>query len=188
MGLIAKDTGGNFEPVPAGTHVARCYLLADIGEQEMTFKGETKVMHKIIVGWELPHERIEFEKDGEKLNRPMAISKTYTLSLNEKANLRHDLAGWRGRDFTKEELEGFDLHDIVGKPCQVSVVHRESNGKTYANVSGVVAVTKGMTVPEAELPEIVYDLDDPKDEVFAKLPEWIRRKIAGDEDEDVTFP
>ena len=40
--------------------------------------------------------------DFDGVDKPIAISEFYTLSLNEKANLRRDLVGWRGRSFTGE--------------------------------------------------------------------------------------
>ena len=55
--------------------------------------------------------------------KPRAISETYTNSLGEKANLRKMLENWRGRAFTQEEMDGFDLRNVLGKACMISVVH-----------------------------------------------------------------
>jgi hypothetical protein len=67
--------------------------------------------------------------------KPFTVSKFYTASLGEKANLRADLKNWRGRDFTDEELAGFEAKNILGKPCMLSVVETESEGKTYSNIA-----------------------------------------------------
>lgn len=167
MGLIAKD-GGNkdFETTPSGTHLAICYLLADLGQQETNFG----MKPKIVIGWELPFEKMA---DG----RPFGCSKMYTLSLNEKANLRHDLEAWRSKKFTDDELQGFDIRAVLGKPCQVTIVHDTKDGKTYSNVAGVAAVARGMTVPERHNDLVSFDMDDPDRKGYEKLPEWMRKKI-----------
>lgn len=181
MSLTAKETGGgDYKLVPEGTHIARCYLLADIGYQETKFG--TKL--KLVIGWEIPGEPLE---DG----RPMSLTAMYTNSLSEKANLRRDLESWRGRKFTETELSGFDLRNIVGKPCMITVVHNDSGGRTYANVTAVTAIPKDLPVPDAVNDDIVFDID--AGDSVSVLPEWIQRKVAeaktGTEDEpDVGVP
>lgn len=173
MSLIATDTGGgDFKLVPEGTHIAVCNMIVDLGMQETNFGPK----HKCYVRWELPNEEIEWkDKEGNEHKGPMTIGANYTVSLSEKANLRHDLEGWRGKAFTSEELAGFDVFNILGKPCQVSVVHNESGGKTYANVSGVVAIPKGMEAPQAQNDLVKYSESEPG--MFENLPDWIKKKL-----------
>src|SRR5262245_56409373 len=64
---VADNGGGDFERAPEGTHLATCYMLADIGTQATTYQGQEKHQKKIIIGWELPHEPMS---DG----RPFAIT------------------------------------------------------------------------------------------------------------------
>lgn len=181
MALIAKNDGGGsgYEPVPAGLHKAICYAVYDLGHQVVEFQGQTKVQHKVMVAWELPEERMEYEKDGEQINMPRVISKEYTLSLHEKANLRADLVGWRGREFTEQEEQGFDLTKIVGKPCQINVIHRKSkkSGNTYANIAAIMQAPKdgSMKGLQPENPQMWYDIESeiPPD----TIPEWIVKKI-----------
>lgn len=181
MSLLAKAEGGERILVPAGTHVARAYGIVDLGTQYSA--KFSNWAHKILIQWELPTERMD---DG----RPLAISKTYTLSTNEKASLRKDLESWLGRSISaKEERDGFPIGSMLGAPCMLSVVHSEgSNGKVYANIGAVMSVPKGMTVPEQENPAVVYEVENGKDAVFNALPDWIKQKIeqskefAGDDE------
>src|SRR5262249_30756803 len=76
------------------------------------------------------------------------VSRVYTLSLNELSILRKDLAAWRSRDFTDDELKGFDLETIIGHACLLNVAHENRNGETYANVTAVMKLPKGMTAPQ----------------------------------------
>ena len=172
MGLMAKDSGGgDFEITPAGNHIGICYMVCDLGEQEVDWQGAKKVMRKVRFSWELPNELM---KDG----RPFSASKKYTLSLGDKANLRKDLESWRGRAFSDQELEGFELFNVVGKACMINVIHETANGKTYANVASVAALPKGMPAPVMVNKKVMFSLnDDNAVDVFNGLPEWLQKMI-----------
>ena len=190
MALITKETGdSDFTIVPEGTHLAMCNMIVDLGLQRTTYQGDEKIKPQIYIRWELPSERITYKVDGQEREGPMTIGSVYTNSLGKKAYLRRDLEAWRGRAFTSEELQGFDLTTILGKPCQVTVTHRESNGKTYANVTGVAGWPKGMEPPrETENKLVSYDADLSPDLGFDDLPEWLQRKIGERVQERATQP
>ena len=184
MTIIAQETGGkDFKKVPPGCHFAICNMVVDLGVQETTFKGQAKQQHKVYIRWEVPDERVTYEKDGEQVEGPCSIGSTYTLSLSEKAKLRQLLQDWRGKLFTKEELKGFDITSIAGKPCQVMVQHSTgSDGKTYANVTGVMGCSKEQREraknARSEIGVVIYSLDDQDADVFEQLPKWIKEKLA----------
>src|SRR6185436_8399648 len=113
--------GADIQPIDPGVYTAACYGIIDLGTHLNPVFGSEQ--HKILVQWELPEVRGEFERDGKKLNLPRAVSKRYTLSLSEKANLRRDLESWRGRKFATQELAGFDLRALLGVSCQLQIVH-----------------------------------------------------------------
>lgn len=171
--MIVKDSGGgSFEQAPVGTHAARCHKLIDIGTTEQEFNGEVKKRHQVIIGWELPTELMT---SGEFEGQPFTVSGFYTLSLHEKANLRGILKNWRGRDFTDAELKGFDLKSILGAPCMLSVT---SNEKGRAEVGGVMALPKGMQVPEAMNPPTYFSFDAFDQAVFDSFSEKMQALIA----------
>lgn len=181
MPLIAKSSGeGNYEPIPAGVHIAICYALYDLGTHYSEKFGN--MAHKIILSWELPEERIKGEKDGKKFDMPRAISKEYTLSLNEKANLRKDLENWRGKKFTEEELAGFDVGKIVGAPCQINVVHTPKGDKTYSNIGAIMPVPKGYKCGKPENETVYYIIEEDKKDVPSQCPEFIRKKIEASQE------
>ena len=138
MAIIAKSSGSNYpkQVTPAGSHVARCYGMIEVGTEESEYKGEKKVGYKVIVDFELPLETAIF-REGEA-EKPFVISKEYNLSFHEKATLRKDLEAWRGAPFTEAEAESFDITRLVGKPCMLNITHKKSadGTKTYANITG----------------------------------------------------
>lgn len=180
----ATSKGSDFTPVPAGIHHAVCYAVIDLGTQPSQMFSPSR---KVLLIWELPHERGEFldEKTKQQTNKPRVISKEYTLSISKKSNLRRDLESWRGKAFSDEEALGFEVGVLVGHNCQLNVAHKLSRDgtKTYANVIGVVPVAKGTTRLKPENPTVVWDI--PKSGPFefpASMPEWIVTKIKGSEE------
>ena len=169
--IVSAKSASTIAPISEGTHLGVCCMMIDLGEQySEVYKNSTK---KILIGWEIPDETIEL--DGGPA--PRTITKPYTASLSESANLRQDLAAWRGRDFTGEELEAFELRKIVGTSCLLNVIHKESGGKTYANIQSIMALPKGMAKGQLSEPPVIFDLDtDPLDAV-EKLPKWIAERI-----------
>jgi len=169
---ITESSGGNFAPCPAGTYPARCIRVIDLGTQETEYQGETKFAHKALLQFEICDDEVRRD-DGEAF----VMSKRYTASLHEKASLRRDLASWRGRDFTPEELAGFNVGNILGKPCLVSVTHQTKADRTFANIASIMALPKGMPCPPSSIEAQLFDLSDPDPVVFDKLPQRLQDQI-----------
>ncbi len=171
MGRYTQESGGSdFQQAPIGTHVARCIRLIDLGTQTNESEGKETKRNQVLVMWELCHEMMETEEGA----KPFIVSRFYTNSLNEKATLRHDLAQWRGRDFTDEESKKFDLQSILGHPCMLSVI---SNEKGRSKVGGVMKMPKGQTAPEPTNKPYAFWLDEFQRSAFESLSEGIKKII-----------
>ena len=178
MPLIINPPSGNgkeYKLVPAGTWQAICNMIVDLGWQEVTYKGKTDIKPQIFVRWELPTERTD-EING--VTQPLSIGRRYTNTFHEKGKLRQHLEAWRGRAFTPTELNNFDIFNLLGKCCQISVKHvTGENGRTYANVEEVVAWPKGLKRPATtEIGPLRYSPSEPQQ--LPDLPQWLRDKIA----------
>lgn len=172
MLTISETTSNRIPPIEAGTYPAICYGLIDLGDQYS--EAYQKWTKKVLVMWELPGEIFD-SGSGEPSTR--VISQRYTASLNDRSALRRDLIAWRGRDFTPDELAGFNLRAIMGKPCLLNIVHRDYQGTTYANVGGVMKLPKGMHVEKPSLEQIVFDIDLDDLAMLEKMPEWVQNLI-----------
>lgn len=170
--MIVKDSGTTFEQAPTGTHLARCVGLIDIGTHTSEWKGQPIRRRQVIIKWELP---LELREDGQ----PFVTSEFYTMSLSEKANLRHALVNWRGRDFTREELIGFDMKTILDVPCQITITEND-NGKR--KVTGVAGVPKGVAMPDRHNDLLYFDLDFFDQAVFTELSDGLKKLIVDSEE------
>lgn len=172
--LVANEsTQRTSTPIEAGTYIARCVQVIDLGDQYNDLSD--KWTRKTMFTFEIPSERIDV--NGE--SKPRLMSKTYTLSLNEKASLRKDIEAWYGRQLTASDYP-FDIRDLVGVPCMVTVVTRKSkqNGNEYSVIGSISKPMKGMPVPAQETPSTILDLDEENAlEKIEALPEWIKKTI-----------
>lgn len=164
--------GGDFEQPPVGTHVARCIKIIDIGTQKGEYQGKATSKRQCIIGWELPTELMT---EGELAGKPFMVSKFYTASLGEKANLRKDLQNWRGRDFTEQELQGFDAKNILDKCCLVGLT---PNDKGKIRVTAVMALPKGTVAPARVNPIVYFSLDEFDQAVFDSLSDGYKKMIT----------
>lgn len=133
MPIIAKTNKREFTPAPEGLWPAVCIDVVDLGVQKTPW-GEA---HKVEIRWAL-------EERDPKGGKNFMLVKRYTLSLHEKANLRRELETWRGKKFTSEELEGFDLEKLLSANCQLQVIHNiKDDGEVFSNVQAIVPAAKG---------------------------------------------
>jgi len=185
MGLIAKESGGSstFTPVPQGMHLARCYRVVDLGTQKSEYLGTIKHLPKVMLQFEVFGEDESGNPILTNKGEPMTISKNFTLSLAEKATLRKDLQTWRGRDFTADELRGFELKNVLGAWAMISVVKAEgNNGKEYTNIQAILSVPQ--QIKKAGLPDGhnalgIFSIDEPDMTMFDTFSDGLRSKIEG---------
>lgn len=180
MKLPKPDGGGSFTPVPDGSWPAICYRVIDLGTQETTFKGETKEQRKVLLSFELKDEELMIEKDGKSL--PMTLHQRYTFSMFERAQLRKHLEAWRGKGFTDDDFDGpnaFQMERLLGAPCLLSVVNKETNGKTYSNIGGISKLPKQMSAGKLVNDTVFLSLepDEFRREVFDALPDRLKETI-----------
>jgi hypothetical protein len=164
------------DPAPEGLWRAVCVDNHDLGLKEVTFKGKTKELPKVLIVWELE------ELNPKNENRPFLAYARYTVSMDPKASLAKMLESWRGKKYTPEErAAGVDLDLLVGVPCQIQITHNHSDdGTIWANVTGVLPLARGQ---EKLKPSGQYErMQDRKD----NAPEAAAVEAAGPDD-DIPF-
>jgi hypothetical protein len=186
--IIAKDGGGgkDFEPVPAGTHFAICTRVIYLGIQPIEYQGELKEQPKVWLQFEVPEFQIEYKKGDQIIKGPATIGREFTLNIGAKSNLGPFLENWRGKGFDEKELAGFDISSLLGKVCNLGVIHETKKGKTYANISSAGSLMKiqkdaiaaGTLDPKPKSELLVFNADEPDLAVLEKLPRFLQEKFA----------
>jgi len=174
-----KSSGGNFGRIGEGTFPARITQIIDLGMQENTYEGDTKVQHKIWMTFELPTETIEI--DGEQ--KPRWLSKEFTMSTSDKALLMRVL----NAIFTKDELAKVEsMEECLGKALLVEVGTTSGGKDKWINSSRMIG---GMTVADLSQKPGYYWLDNPDHNIFDSLPDFLKEKINTriGADDDIPF-
>lgn len=158
------------ERIPEGTYMGRFSAVIDLGIQPQTDwqTGEpTDPKARVLITWTLPTETIEREHDDGTVEKlPRLISKEYTLSNYDQSNLMK---------LVKVMAPGLkDLTELLGQACMVSI---GSTVNGNAKVTSVVKAPAGMPIDELESQPQHFDFDNPDQELFLLLPQWVRNKI-----------
>ena len=175
-----------YENVPAATHPARLYQIIHLGTTHYEYKGEMKTSDKVRLTFELPLELREFGED--KIMKPMVISREFGFTMGKKSHLRPFVEGIIGAALTDEEAYAFDIEQLLGETCLLSVVHEVGkDGNTYANIQSASALIKGMTVPEATNKPVIIDVNTATMEEIDSLPEFLRNKMKASDEYKARF-
>ena len=157
----------------AGTYPARCYSMVHIGTIEYEWNGQRNKANKVRITFEFPTETNVF-KEGDEA-KPFVISQEYTLSFGKQSKFRPQLEAWRGKPFTEEEMDNFDLTKLIGVPAMVTVIQ---NDKGYSEIAQITKMPKGMVCPDQVNKSVILDYNDNwNQEVFNDLPDFIKTKM-----------
>ncbi len=144
------------ELIEEGNYIATVYRIIYLGTVETEYMGEKKNTFQVDITWELPTE-MKVWKEGEQ-EKPVVVSKTYTLSLGSKSNLRPIVEGIVG-GMSDAEAANFDVDEILGKSCLLNITHGVAdNGKEYLKLQ-TSKMMKGMEAPKGFNPQRVLSFE-----------------------------
>ena len=184
--MKAPKVGGKSFPITkAGSYLAVCYAVIDLGTHEDTFQGVERDRRLCSITFEIPGERIEIEKeDGTKEDKPRAISIKDTFSMHEKSNLRKKMESWRGKPFSESQAFDFDFKSLLGVNALIQVAHQESkaNNNLYAFIQSITKPLMEMDKIKSENNHLFFEFAPPyvTPEGFSfpeNMPDWIITKI-----------
>ncbi len=159
--MDTTDTGGTFQPVPAGIHAAVCVFVCDLGTQV----GQYGPKPTLLFTFEIPGLPAA---DG----RPMTISRRFSKSLGEKSALRPFLTSWLGAPLPAQ----LNLATLAGRPAMLVVSQSQSGERVYSNITTAAPVAPGTTLPAPSIMPLCYGPGrDPG--VFGQLPQWIQKAV-----------
>jgi hypothetical protein len=156
--------GGSKELPSADTHQAALVALVDLGWRDEEYQGERYQARKVLLAWELIGER---RRDG----KPFVLVQDYTWGerLGKTNKLRALLEAWSGKPL--DDAAGFDLSGLLGKPCNLGVVIKQSKkGSEYAAIVGVQKLPKGTPPPKGTLAPFAWNMDD---DLEFSPPDWL---------------
>ena len=145
--LEAKE----FEPHPEGNHKGYIRDVKDEGEKETQYGKQ----HKISV-WIVSTTSMMDNGEG------FLASRWYNLSCGSTAHLTELREKMAPTTISHDQLVNFDPDvELKGRNVGYKIVHRESNGKVYANILDIWPLDDGeeRTIEKEKEPVDVIDAD-----------------------------
>lgn len=172
--LIAKnEDGAARETVPARGYLALVNRVYDLGTQD---SGQYGPRHQVLVSWEL-HGRKGPARDAA--GNVFTITKFYSLSFSEKANLRHDVEAMLGKPVADADArKGVDLETLLGFPCRLQVTHEPRPGGqgVRENVAAIMALDPDDPVPTPATEHRLFEIE-PGEPIPPWVPDWVKRFV-----------
>lgn len=170
MGIMAKETGSPRELLPTGNVQGVCYGVIELGHRD----GRYGPKHEACVLFEIPSLRYE---DENKVDKPRGINNFYTISLHADSNMCKDLTSWRGKAFTDQEKEGFDITKLIGANCLLNIAHKQKQDNSMKDyVASITPLMEGMNKLTPENNLVNYSISD-HGFVFDGVPDWAVKMI-----------
>lgn len=182
--LNASKADGGGEPitiVEAGTYPARLVIIASLGLQKQSYKGEDKDPRvQIQTIYELLDEFMKDENGNELPDKPLWMWDDFAffnLSSDRAVSTKRYMA------LDPEMKFGGEWSELIGTPCMLTLSVNEGKGKNkgrfYNNISNVstMRAKEADKAPELVNKPLVFDTDEPDMEVFKALPDAIQNKI-----------
>lgn len=165
------------EKPPAGSHIARCISIIDLGTQPHVNRhtGEKWAQRDVRIGFELPNELMSGTYKEELKGRPFGSSVTVKQSLHPSAKLTKLMEGWKGSKMDDAAKQGFNPKTLLGKTCRLNLVEAGD----FVNIESISRLGKGDVCPAQVNPSVFFSLDEQEFDpaVLEKLPEMTRNKI-----------
>lgn len=138
--ITARGTESKYKAHPAGQYVGQCVDTIDLGEKVSDYPGTPSYLAPVCALVFRTGERND--ETGEYID----IAREFTVSMGDKSNLKKFLEQWRGKAYTKEQIEaGVPLDKLTGNHGLLTIAHRVSaKQRTYANITACVGIPKQM--------------------------------------------
>lgn len=182
---VFNNAGQDFPKCPEGLHQAVCCDVIDRGLVDYSYQGVPKGKRREV---SFVFQADTRDDDDQPIRREdgklFTVSTKFTASLAQNARLVPFLENWLGTTIPDDVREkGFDLEQLIGRNAQITVIQVEKDGKTYANIKGILPVGKKVEKLKVEDYERVKDRDG-YDPPFGS-DEWEKRQAQGDGESQV---
>ena len=167
--LTAAAPKKKYELCPEGSYQACLTRAYYCGTHVNKFDVKNPPQKKIVFVFELD----EPLADGSGNH---VMSTTVTFSLNEKSGLTKLLKPVMGSKYPDKPGQNLDINGLLDMRDMLGVNHTTKDEKTYANISNLSQVPRGMVPFVPTMDAFVWSYDDSAD---TRVPEWVA-KFAGE--------
>ena len=76
-------------------------------------------------------------------------------------------------------MNSFDITDVLGRSCNISIIHKTSkSGNEFAQIGSIAGMSKGANCPEQFNESFIFNYEDNfNEEWLEQQPEWVQDQI-----------
>jgi len=160
------------ELIKNGPHLAKLFMIVDIGSVQSEFKGVVKkdkdgnpeMEKQFKVFWEITDQSHVF--DEAKGLQPFTFNITYKAKLSSgdgkysPTKLYTDISALTGNNLTKEECENFNIKRFLNKPAVLNFGSKPgSDGFIYNKLNGIAPCMEGQKPGPVKNPFLYFTMD-----------------------------
>ena len=165
--ILKLDKSGGID-IPLDSHIGLLSGVIHLGIQKNSWKGVESLVDQVLLQFEL--QDILTDK-----GKPVVVSKIQRLSMKSKANL---LIITKALGANVDD--GFDFHDLIGKPIIVNMGHNADKTKVkIKDFSPLPKLLLKEVKPLMGTPKVWLDVDEITESQKSELSEWIQKLING---------
>ena len=177
-----KEKNENIQKVPAGMHPAILTQIIDLGSQEFTWQGESKINPKILLSFEITDHKQAYYVGEEA--KTAIVSWEGTFSMFKKANLRVFIEGLFGK-MSDDKANKFEFGTTLLSTKAFANIQlaKSKKGTEYNSIASISPYPTSMPAPVGEQDLVYYEIGTNgfNSKEFVSLPQWIRNKILESE-------
>jgi hypothetical protein len=157
MGKVATGGGEPRELIPARNYTGVVCGIYDIGTQT---GGQFGPNSQFVIMFELHTRRGPARDSKANVFTISTFVNFYLGSRSRPANLLKLVEVLEGRTLTDAEIKaGYDVEKLLGKCCQVQVIHEpNAKGEMKAKVGATMPLDPDDDAPKGELDEVYYEI------------------------------
>ncbi len=159
--------------VPVGNYQAVIVGVYDIGTQPSE---KYEPSHQIIISFEL-HKRkgpvLNDEGEPVLLNRYLGLGLGINTKTKKPSQTRQVIEACVGRSLTPDEAKSYDVLTLIGKCCQIGIMHTEDGSK---EIPTYTPLDEDDPTPKVQSRTCAYEMILGKP-IPDSVPEWIQKTI-----------
>jgi hypothetical protein len=159
--------------VPVGNYQGVIVGVYDIGTQPSE---KYEPSHQIIVSFELHKRRgpvLDDEGRPVLLNRYLGLGLGINRTTGRPSQTRQVIEACIGRSLTPDEAKSYDVLTLVGKCCQIGVMHTEDGSK---EIPTYTPLDEDDPTPKAQGKACAYEMT-PGRVIPDAVPDWIQKTV-----------
>lgn len=180
-----KKTKLPYDPIPQGLQMCTIFGVVGLGTHMESYQNSIPApKNKIMIVFEFPQFKRKFYEEDTELKSAAIMQEMVLYARSDKSKLRKIVEAACQRSLSDDEAGDFNFTTLIGASVVVNVQHYKkqdgSIGEKIASYNSIVGMPVPMGYQPENLPWLFFidpAFNNFRTETFAKLPQFLRKKL-----------